>query len=390
MSCSEKQRLANSANAQKSTGPTSEAGKMASRANALKHGLAARVLASSVEDQDDIDQLSDSWIQELAPQGGLAGCHAERAFRAYIRLSRCDYADDEALATRVRNAFTDWDIRRGEKVRSASEELESHPWLALAKLRSTAEGCRWLVAAWEQLEYRLHSNLWTIEESLRASVLQGLGESIDNPWLESNRSFESVGELKGILAENGLTLDSSQEQLALLDAQIAEAAVQGRNLLEMTRLDLATQIQGEVARYQALAEELQPESNLARDRSERIALFDDSPEGLLRHRYQREAERELHRNLSQARQLSKNAPRSESARPVAVKPPSAVPAPSTTPPAPRSEPKPAAKPALNEPISMPVVSLMVDLSTVAIQAELQAIGQRNAQNGSKPRPKVAV
>ena len=387
MSCSEKQRLANSANSQRSTGPTSEAGKAASRANALKHGLAARVLASPIEDQDEIDQLSDSWIQELAPHGGFAACHAERAFRAYIRLSRCDYADDEALANRVRNACTDWDIRRAEKVRSAAEELESTPYLALAKLRSTAEGCRWLAAAWEQLEYRLDSDAWTIDESLRASLLQGIGESIGNPWLLSNRTFESVGELKAILAENGLNFDSSPKELAVLGVQIAEATVEGKKLLAATRLDLATRIQKEVARYQALAEELQPESELSRDRSERIAFFDDSPEGQLRHRYQREASRELHRNISQARQLSKAAPRSESARPVAaVRPPTPVPASQV----PRSEPKPVVKPAPNEPISMPSVSMVLDRSTVEIQAELQSIGELNHRNGSKPRPKVAV
>jgi hypothetical protein len=50
---SSKQIEANRRNALKSTGPRTEAGKQVSRCNAMRHGLAAQTVISTLEDEED-------------------------------------------------------------------------------------------------------------------------------------------------------------------------------------------------------------------------------------------------------------------------------------------------------------------------------------------------
>ena len=73
MPASEKQKAANRRNAQKSTGPTSAEGKLVASRNAIKHGLhACDIILKSPhlsEDRTQYEQLLDSLIDELQPQG---------------------------------------------------------------------------------------------------------------------------------------------------------------------------------------------------------------------------------------------------------------------------------------------------------------------------------
>jgi len=85
----QKQIQANRQNALKSTGPKSEAGKAASSANALSHGLSASL--DSVlpdEDADAFARLRQGVIADLAPAGALQGALAERVAVLLWRLDR--------------------------------------------------------------------------------------------------------------------------------------------------------------------------------------------------------------------------------------------------------------------------------------------------------------
>jgi len=72
MSVSEKQFLANQANAQKSTGPKTQQGKAASSQNAVKHGLySTDIIVNSPhlkEDPAEYELLLSSLFEELKPQ----------------------------------------------------------------------------------------------------------------------------------------------------------------------------------------------------------------------------------------------------------------------------------------------------------------------------------
>ena len=85
---SEKQLQANRANAAKSTGPRSQAGKARSRLNAWKHGLTAKTLIIVGECADDFNELRAELIKEHDPQSVLECEMVERLAVILWRLRR--------------------------------------------------------------------------------------------------------------------------------------------------------------------------------------------------------------------------------------------------------------------------------------------------------------
>jgi len=62
-----KQMIANKRNAQKSTGPKTEAGKDKSRRNALKHGLAGNGIVLPTEETEVVAGRYDHWFSSIRP-----------------------------------------------------------------------------------------------------------------------------------------------------------------------------------------------------------------------------------------------------------------------------------------------------------------------------------
>ena len=84
-----KQIKANRSNAQKSTGPKTEAGKAASSRNALCHGLTAtHAIVLPDENADAFDSLQREVLGDLDPQGALQAALAERIVVLLWRLDR--------------------------------------------------------------------------------------------------------------------------------------------------------------------------------------------------------------------------------------------------------------------------------------------------------------
>ena len=85
----QKQIEANRRNAQSSTGPKTEAGKAASSANAISHGLtAAGDVLLQDESADAFEELQRDMLADLAPQGALQGMLARRIVQLLWRLDR--------------------------------------------------------------------------------------------------------------------------------------------------------------------------------------------------------------------------------------------------------------------------------------------------------------
>ena len=82
------QLAANQANAQKSTGPRTEAGKAASSMNALKHGLCAERLLIDQEDREAWEALRADYLARLAPEGAAEARLAERIAQLAWRRER--------------------------------------------------------------------------------------------------------------------------------------------------------------------------------------------------------------------------------------------------------------------------------------------------------------
>ena len=84
-----RQIAANRRNARRSTGPRSAAGKAASSANALRHGLAAaRAVVLPDEDADAYERLRQGVIADLDPAGALQEALAQRIVVLLWRLDR--------------------------------------------------------------------------------------------------------------------------------------------------------------------------------------------------------------------------------------------------------------------------------------------------------------
>ena len=96
---SRKQIRANRRNARKSTGPRSEAGKAASSANALSHGLtAARTVVLPEEEPEDFERLRQGVVADLAPAGALQEALAQRIAALLWRLDRVARLEAELFA----------------------------------------------------------------------------------------------------------------------------------------------------------------------------------------------------------------------------------------------------------------------------------------------------
>ena len=97
---SDKQLHANRANATKSTGPRSQAGKARSRLNSRKHGLTAKMLIIVGENADDFDQLRAELMAEHDPQSTLECELVERLAGILWRLRRVPFFEAAILDSR--------------------------------------------------------------------------------------------------------------------------------------------------------------------------------------------------------------------------------------------------------------------------------------------------
>jgi hypothetical protein len=80
---SQAQIAANRRNAQKSTGPTTEAGRTASKYNAVKHGMTAATSVLPHEDAHSFHQLLLSLMEEHQPGSGIEVTLIETIANAY-------------------------------------------------------------------------------------------------------------------------------------------------------------------------------------------------------------------------------------------------------------------------------------------------------------------
>ena len=80
-----------------STGPRTAHGKAIASQNARTHGLTAKHLKISFEDQPIFDSLQDSLNRELLPQGELENTLFDRILRAHWDLYRLDSIEAQLL-----------------------------------------------------------------------------------------------------------------------------------------------------------------------------------------------------------------------------------------------------------------------------------------------------
>jgi hypothetical protein len=245
---------------------------------------------------------------------------------ASIALTRVRKADNAAASARVRDAGARWDDQRAQSLTALIEAIYANKTEAHEALLRRGDGCRWLMARWNELAAALDdSGHWTFPQREFAIRLLGL-----HPGATSDPTVRLVHGLgRALEAELGL----NETEHAPSQKSFGLDVIHNSNPLEELRAIVADELEALEALRPAL------EAADAADREAAIAAsyVDTTDDGMRRHRYLQDHLRTL-RQLSASLIASKKA--RHTPRPVAA----AVPAPVA-----RPVPPPAEAPARNEP-----------------------------------------
>src|SRR4051794_35203629 len=165
-------------NARKSTGPRTEAGKKSASLNSYKHGLCAKAIALPSEDAALLQEKLQWWNDHYAPETPGERELVEMAVTASVQRDRSRRYLTAALTEQVLSAEKRWDEAREDEVLALVKLLDKEPGAAVARLRRTGHGCRWLIARWRGLAERLEApesegGGWRPADCLEAIRLQG-------------------------------------------------------------------------------------------------------------------------------------------------------------------------------------------------------------------------
>ena len=95
---------ANRRNALKSTGPKTEAGKQASRCNAVRHGLTAETVTGALEDREDYKAFEAAITADYDAQSAVERELVLRLASLLWRLRRATMMETGLFATGMRNS----------------------------------------------------------------------------------------------------------------------------------------------------------------------------------------------------------------------------------------------------------------------------------------------
>ena len=195
---SDRQIAANRLNAQRSTGPSTPAGKARVSSNALKHGLTGREVVLPNENPDDFDSFRAGLLTSLDPQGALEGALAEKIVADLWRLRRIPIIEaasyrrgcKELLVQQAEEAVRQYESTESDRLIASLEEKEvatcdrqahADAERRLALARAELDDSAFDVTRVLQMSPEPFLNLWRHEVALSRSreaiMLCGIGSS---------------------------------------------------------------------------------------------------------------------------------------------------------------------------------------------------------------------
>ncbi len=339
---------ANRANAQKSTGPRTEAGKAISRLNGLTHGFAAATAVLPGENAEELQARVETWFDELDARSDTERTLVETAVHAAWRVERCRKAETAALSKKVLLAGEAFDadlFAKLKRLTGTTSALVNDGQGTVYELRGFSLGCRWLIEQWENIGRGIIQN-GRLDESQIFDLLQLQGlrptSHLDSPVTGLWLSYALASHLGPRKADPErldyfFTLTYPGEDRMAKGEYRRRTAKQYANLPERADANAAL-----LAQIEAILDELKQRLLEVEAREEHLreltiqeAAFDASNEGMKRQRYELGHQRVLLGCLKELRNVRKD--RVESDEPTASPVP-AIPEPAPAP----TEPKPEA------------------------------------------------
>ncbi|CAN5890918.1 hypothetical protein BH23PLA1_BH23PLA1_34150 [soil metagenome] len=197
---SEARRIASRLNGARSRGPKSEAGKAISRKNALKHGLTGNgvVLPETIAAQ--AEKIRAELTREYPTADAIDRVLIERAALAAARLDRAFDVEQTGRIEHMARALSDvgWDLDRAAEAEALGDKIARRPGRIAAELRTTHQGCDWLLGRWKGLAKALDRRAtWDDDQRQLALDLLGIPRELraDHPCADPETPAEQLEEL---------------------------------------------------------------------------------------------------------------------------------------------------------------------------------------------------
>ncbi len=219
-----RQIAANQKNAQHSTGPVTDAGKEASRRNALKHGLAGDGVVLSDADQDAVKIRMVEWRPNYQPQTAEQEWFFEQLVTLSIRLDRCHEQEAHLHSSESHRAALCWDEDRQAEVEEIATKLSKRPALISKRLQRTRHGVEWMIGRWQTLSLLFERNgEWTEAQTALAHDLLGTPLELrdDEPFRDpAAMASHQIEILNSRLVSSLNALDEFERNAAIAGAPI--------------------------------------------------------------------------------------------------------------------------------------------------------------------------
>ena len=167
-------------NGRKSLGPISVAGKRASSMNALTHGMRAEKLFLPSESPEMIQEHVTNWVNWYQPESPASIHLMQQCIYATLVSRRTWLALMSATTSQIEDADLAWNQNRNALVAGQSAALPTQPAAALAALKSTGHGCRFVLQSLRDLGDMLaRDGSWPMELAGAVVNLFGAESGID-------------------------------------------------------------------------------------------------------------------------------------------------------------------------------------------------------------------
>ena len=195
---SEAELAARRANAQKSTGPTSDEGKNICRWNALQHGLRAELPVLPGECPEAYAHRLEEWMDDLGAQNDMQRFLVTRAVKASWKMERGDSVENGLIADSMVNIAAgaeEADLKETERLAARLKEDPS----VIRQIRKTPAGCRFILSELSILEQRLSRSMGLLF-SQRHMLMNLLGKRMSDVFRDDPVATRYViAELSGVL-----------------------------------------------------------------------------------------------------------------------------------------------------------------------------------------------